>query len=117
MDAETKIRKHLFDAQQACTSIRQFTAGRTFDDYRNDPMLRAGVERQFQLLGDGLLGVAEVDADLIRQTESYRRIIAFRNIVAHSYVQIDHRLVWGVIETTLAAVTAEVEARLRDRTG
>lgn len=39
-------KKVLFDARLACRRILEFTAGRGFEEYRRDPMLRSAVERQ-----------------------------------------------------------------------
>ena len=48
------IRKYLFDAQQAGGLILRFCASRNFAEYRDDPMLKAAVERQFEIIGEAL---------------------------------------------------------------
>jgi uncharacterized protein YutE (UPF0331/DUF86 family) len=35
------------------------------------------------------------------QSDSYQRIIAFRNILIHGYAQVDDRIVWGLLQTRL----------------
>jgi uncharacterized protein with HEPN domain len=44
--------KYLWDAYAAAERIARFTAGRTFDDYVADDMMRAAVERQFEIIND-----------------------------------------------------------------
>jgi uncharacterized protein with HEPN domain len=44
--------KYLWDAQQAAERIARFTAGRSLNDYLADEMLRAAVERQFEIIGE-----------------------------------------------------------------
>ncbi|MBP2146125.1 uncharacterized protein with HEPN domain [Methanofollis sp. W23] len=43
-----EIRKYLYDVAAASELITTFVDGKTFDDYRNDPMLRSAVECQFE---------------------------------------------------------------------
>ena len=47
-----EARKYLWDAVQAADRIRRFVAGKTFDDYKNNDLLRSGVERQFEIIGE-----------------------------------------------------------------
>jgi uncharacterized protein with HEPN domain len=56
-------RKYLHDAQQACDHLRQFTSGKRLDDYVGDAMLRAAVERQFEIIGEALAQLARGDPD------------------------------------------------------
>src|SRR5215472_11791876 len=46
----------LWDARRAAERITRFTAGKTYDDYLDDDMLRAAVERQFEIIGEALVG-------------------------------------------------------------
>ena len=61
-------------------------------------MLRAAVERQFEIIGEALNRLFRLEHDLADRITDGRRIIAFRNILVHAYAQIDNRVVWGVIE-------------------
>jgi len=46
-----EAQKYLYDIAEAADYIAQFTAGRSFEEYRTDPMLRSAVERQFEIIG------------------------------------------------------------------
>jgi len=50
MQLESK--KLLEDARQAASRMEQFIAGNTFEDYAGSDLRRAGVERQFEIVGE-----------------------------------------------------------------
>ena len=48
------VEKHLIDILEAANDIQQFVSGRAFDDYHSDRMLKAAVERKFEIIGEAL---------------------------------------------------------------
>ena len=104
-----EARKYLFDIQQAIDLIDGFCAGKSFADYRQDAMLRSAVERQFEIVGEAISRLAQLNPALAERLTEYRRIIAFRNILIHAYATIDDRIVWGVIEGKLPQLRQEVK--------
>ncbi len=75
-------------------------------------MLRAAVERQFEIIGEALAQLARLDENLVARISEHRRIIAFRNILIHGYADVDDRLVWDVVQTKLPVLRREVEKLL-----
>ena len=108
-----EIRKYLHDMQRAAAMLGEFTAGRSFDDYRADAMLRAAVERQFEIIGEAMARLAKADETVAARISGYRRIIAFRNVLIHGYADVDDRLVWDVVETSLPQRSAALTRRSR----
>jgi len=49
-----EVKKYLFDVWQACELLAQFAAGKTLIDYQGDALLRSGIERQFEIVGEAL---------------------------------------------------------------
>jgi uncharacterized protein with HEPN domain len=45
---------YLWDARAAADAIAAFVAGRTFEHYKSDLLLRSAVERQFEIVGEAL---------------------------------------------------------------
>jgi uncharacterized protein with HEPN domain len=77
-----------------------------------DDMLKSAVERQFGVIGEALARLAKADSFVAEQVTDHRRIIAFRNILAHGYATVDDRIVWGVVETSLPGLMNSVDALL-----
>mgnify|MGYP001420545085 CR=1 FL=1 len=94
-------RKYLWDASQAVDRISGFVSGKKFQDYQIDDMLRSAVERQFEIIGESLSQLRNVDAETATSVPDSARIIAFRNLLIHGYATVDDKIVWGVVEGSL----------------
>ena len=49
-----ETQKYLYDIQKAAGLLAEFLTGKTFADYQRDAMLRAAVERQFEIIGEAV---------------------------------------------------------------
>ncbi len=74
-----EVKKYLFDIRSAADRLAEFLAGKTFADYQRDAMLRAAVERQFEIIGEAISQLARFDEELAARIIHFRRIVAFRN--------------------------------------
>lgn len=110
-----EARKYLFDIERAAGLVAQFTTGKEFVDYEQDDMLRSAVERQFEVIGEALAQLYKLDSAIASRISGYRRIIAFRNILIHGYAEVDSRLVWDVIETSLVTLRREIAELAAER--
>jgi len=110
---QLETRKLLEDLRRAADLIVQFTAGRPFEDYQTDALLRSAVERQFEIIGEALGRLARSDARVAAQIKDYRRIIAFRNILVHGYDAVDDAVVWDIVQRDLPALQRQVEGLLQ----
>ena len=104
-----EARKYLYDIQRAAGLLEEFTAGKSFADYEQDPMLRAAVEREFGIVGEATARLARADAATAGRIDGYE---PFRNILVHGYAEVDDRLVWDILRTNLPALAREVAALL-----
>ena len=107
-------KKYLYDIVQAAKLALGFITGKTFTDYSTNIMLRSAVERQVEIVGEALAQLAKVDLATASQIGEYQRIIAFRNILIHGYAEIDHRIVWNVLELKLPVVLRQASSLLGD---
>jgi uncharacterized protein with HEPN domain len=104
----------LWDVQTAVTRVRRFVLGRSFDDYVADDLLRSAVERQLSIAGEALGRLSKLDPTIAARIDSLPRIVAFRNVLVHGYASVDDRIVWGVIETSVERLAADVVAVLEE---
>ena len=86
-----EARKYLYDIWRAVELLTEFTADKDFRDYERDAMLRAAVERQFEIIGEATAQLARLDQETAHRIGEYRRIVSFRNILIHGYADVDDR--------------------------
>lgn len=108
-----EVAKYLYDMQSAAATLAGFVADRDWTDYKQDAMLRAAVERQFEIIGEALAQLSRRDAGLAARIDGRQRIIAFRNILIHGYADVDDALVWDIVRTRLEPLREQVDALLR----
>ena len=104
--------KYLDDMRRAAALLSEFTATKTLTDYTADAMLRAAVERQFAILGEAMTQLARIDETTAARIDGYQRVIAFRNVLIHGYADVDDRLVWDVVQTSLPALARQISILL-----
>jgi len=109
-----EVKKYLFDIDQACDLIRQFTGEITFSDYAANPMIRSAVERQFEIIGEALVQALNTYPELRSRISDIGRIIAFRNRLIHGYASVSDEIVWGTIEANLDTLKKEVQSLLKE---
>jgi len=104
--------KYLHDVWLAGSRVQRFLQDKQYEDYLKDELLRAGVERQFEIMGEALNQLAKVSPEMAAAIPEYQRIIAFRNILIHGYADVDDALVWGIVEGKLPGLMNAVHALL-----
>jgi uncharacterized protein with HEPN domain len=107
-----EIRKHLYDIREAARAIKNFVLGKGLEDYKADELLRSGVERKFEIIGEALSRLARDAPDVLQRIRDHRDIISFRNILAHGYDDIDELIVWGIIEEDLDRLLEDIDELL-----
>jgi uncharacterized protein with HEPN domain len=110
-------RAYAWDALQAIRRIGEFTQGKTLEDYAGEPMLRAAVERQFEIIGEALRQALGRFPEIETRISHCQEIIALRNRLIHGYSAVSNEVVWGVIENDLRPLRSEIEAWLADGPG
>ena len=107
-----EAKAYLYGMRQAATLIAEFTSGLDFGRYEADAMVRAAVERQFEIIGEALGQLARLEPETASRIGDHRRIIAFRNILVHGYAGVDDMLVWDMVVTRLSDLRRDVDLLL-----
>jgi uncharacterized protein with HEPN domain len=105
---------YLWDVQQAAEAIGQFTHGLDAAGYAANPLVRAAVERQFEIIGEALNQLSNIDPALARRIPDLRQIVNFRNLLIHGYGAIDHMRVWRIAEMLLPGLRETVSVLLAE---
>jgi uncharacterized protein with HEPN domain len=107
-----EVKKHFIDILQAAKEIENFVRGMGFNAYQSSPVTQRAVERDFEIIGEALNRIKNIDDDLVAQISEHRRIIGFRNILIHGYDVVDERLVWHAVKNHLPVLVDEVQGLL-----
>ena len=114
---ERDARSFLWDARESADAIARFIAGRTVDQYVADEMLRAAVERHFEIVGEALNRLSQIDPAIATRVPDIRNAIAFRNLLVHGYASIDDRIVWRTATEDLPRMREAIAALLAELGG
>jgi uncharacterized protein with HEPN domain len=101
--------KYLLDIHTAAKDVQQFVVGVSFDEYHVDRLIKAAVERKFEIIGEAMNRLAGTSPDAVGQIREFEKIIAFRNLVIHGYDVVSDPLVWDVIHNKLPLLVEDIE--------
>lgn len=104
--------KLLEDIRDASGFILESVRGKSLADFRGNRLLRQAIERNFEIIGEAIRRLAQVDPECAARIGDYRQIIAFRNVLIHGYDLVDDALVWDTIERKLPALLHDVSCLL-----
>lgn len=83
----------LWDLLTATTRIQGFVAGKTWDDYEADVLLRSA-ERQFEIAGEAMSVLRKEDPETAIRAPDVHRIVGMRNVLIHGYAEVSNLTVW-----------------------
>jgi uncharacterized protein with HEPN domain len=100
--------------REACILVRGFVQGKTFDDFRNDPLLKSAIERQLFIIGEALYQLDKRYPDIAGHIPNHRSIISFRHILAHGYNRVEDEVTWGILENEISPLIGHLERLLNE---
>ncbi|MCX6221448.1 MAG: DUF86 domain-containing protein [Bacteroidia bacterium] len=107
-----EIKKCLYDINTSIDSIFEYLGTeRNFFEYQHNKLLRRGVEREIEILGEAMSRILKIDPDF--KIENARQIIDTRNWVIHGYDKVDDVVIWGIISNHLPKLKIEIQDYLK----
>ena len=108
----TETDRVLLEHMNECIDrIREYTGDERATFYGSH-LVQDAVVRNLQTLAESTQRLSET----LKETEPgvpWRAIAGFRNVLAHSYLEIDLEVVWSVIETDLPELAAAIKRMMR----
>jgi len=106
------IKKHLSDILNAIEEIDDFYDGKKklYKDFENNLLLRRGVERNIEIIGEAINRILKVNSDI--QITNARKIVDTRNWVSHSYDAVSNDILWSIVVNHLPKLKEEVRKLL-----
>lgn len=95
------------DMLNAILGVERSTLGKTFDDYRNDWLLRHAVQRAIEIISEASRSIPD-EVKHLRSDIPWPRIAAIGNVLRHEYHAISDRLIWNVIVDELPHLKAAI---------
>ena len=106
-----EIKKYLYDIQVAINSIFEYLSStKNLKQYENNKLVRRAVEREFEIIGEAINNILEIDKDI--SIKNARRIVDLRNWVIHGYDRVDNTIIWGIISNDLPLLKKEIDSLL-----
>jgi len=90
-------------------AIQKFSTGQTLESYLGNDLLRSGIERKFEIVGEALNRASCREPSL----HELGNITGMRHHIIHGYDFIDDTIVWDTVQSHLPALICELEEEIR----
>ena len=91
-----EFRHALGDMLDAIIGIEQATAGKTFEDYQSDWLLKHAVQRAIEIISEASRALPD-DVNAIRPEVPWPQVRTIGNVLRHEYHGLSDRIIWGVV--------------------
>lgn len=101
--------KYLIDAQMAIDELESFFPnGKKFQEFSNNTLLRRGVERNFEIIGESIKNYKKLNN--IFEISHVKEIIGLRNIISHDYGVVDYPKLWAIFINHIPQLKKEIDS-------
>ncbi len=109
-------RAYLLDIIEARDAIVSALNGIDLDAYQANRLIRSAVEREFTIIGEAMLALSRKAPEVFASITHARRIVDFRNQLAHAYPNVNNVVVWGIADRDVPVLRRECAERLQTLT-
>ncbi len=88
--------------------------GFALDAYLANALVRAGLRRQFEIIGEALSQLSRSAPEIAQQVPDFKQIVSFRNVLIHGYATVDNEQVWRIAQSRLPVLSATMLALLSE---
>ena len=104
----------LADVESAAADIERYLDGFDRNAYIDSDEKQAAVERKFEVIGEALNRLHEIDPELSQRIPQLRRIVDFRNLLSHGYDRVMPERVWTYAINNLPELRRIVRALITE---
>ena len=107
------IKKHLEDILIAIEEIDIFfeTLPKRYDIFANSLLLRRGVERNIEIIGEAMNRILKADNTI--SITNARKIVDTRNYIIHGYDSLTVDMLWSIVVNHLPLLKNEIKELLK----
>jgi uncharacterized protein with HEPN domain len=98
----------------ALRKLPRFLHGRSLNAYLVDDYCQSAVERQLEIAGDALGQLRKIEPALFKRIPDGDLIAAFRNVLAHGYAVLDHKIVYEAASVKAPDLVVTIERLLAE---
>ena len=107
-----RSRLYLQDIQTSCQKILRYTQDISFENFQADDRTFDAVAYNLQIIGEAVKNLPPALREQAPQIE-WRKISGLRDILAHAYFQVDHEIIWDVVQTKIPPLQVALDSLLK----
>ena len=108
MREKIKDNSRLLHMIEAIDNISEFTAGKSYEMFRSDKILKFAVIKNLEIIGEAAYLLSK-EFKANHQSVEWQDMVAMRHILVHGYYQIKDEIVWATIESELLPLKKKIQ--------
>jgi uncharacterized protein with HEPN domain len=103
------VRPSLYDVLTAIDGIEHAIAGKTFEEFKDDWVLRHAIQRGVEIISEACRRIPEP----LRQTQPdipWREVMGIGNVLRHDYEPVSDEIIWNVARNRLSSLRQAIKA-------